>query len=131
MTEKLNVKLFLLKILCPYQLPIPIVANAHWKNVVGRIFCEEKSENELRTLRDYCQSAEEPTITSENNVLMRNVELILINGLFDCVRVGINSSLSRIARMGGGGSGSKGGTFLHWRNKKFSLFSSSKGFKNL
>ena len=77
-TEKLNIKSFFLKISVPYQLPITVVANAHWKNVALGIFCEEKSEHELRTLSDYCQSAEKPTITSKNNGLMRYVELILI-----------------------------------------------------
>ena len=31
--------------------------------------------------------------------------------------------------MGGGSTGKNGGTFLHWRNKKFRVFSNSKCFK--
>ena len=41
------------------------------------------------------------------------------------------SSLYRISRMGGGPRRNGGRTFLHWRNKKFRVFSNSKMFKNV
>ena len=40
-----------------------------------------------------------------------------------------NSSLYRISRMGGGVPAGLVGTFLHWRNQKFRIFSNSKIFK--
>ena len=64
------------------------------------------------------------------NVVLNKAKSVFGLETIGFVAFTIISSLYRISRMGGA-TGINWGTFLHWRNQKFRVFSNSKIFKNV